>query len=201
MKVVIPVVSAYVITRYILDSVGQHYLGTSQDDNNNRDSDELDSRTKLIVNGQYEDRGINITLGGNGKEVVTDVTAPSKFRRYILRKIRLKYHIDDYPSTNVSRGIIRRYAMSLIMKETKTIRTVDLYRNLDFIVELFFVPSPVDVRMSRFRQSYGRLWRINEYTQKYSRTWFNIAFVANKVLKYFPFTPKFKFELEGESRV
>jgi len=197
--IVVPSVAVIIINHCFREVFGQYLRSNLFGEAKIKDVDELDF-DKDDDEGP-EDIGILNIVNPKNETISTNIVKPSKFRRYILRLVRLKYHVDDYPNTSISRNVIRKYVHNLILKESRSIRSVDLRNNVEYITELFFIPTPMDVEMKAIRNSYETLWRINEHTGRFSRHWFNIFYRCNQVLARSPFSFRFQLRPEGNVRV
>lgn len=77
----------------------------------------------------------------------------TNFRGMILRRLRESCHIDDWENVSEDRRVIKRKVIRIIRELRKDIRDVDIFMNADAIVELFFMPTGMDIECRKIRYS------------------------------------------------
>lgn len=135
--------------------------------------DNLDSR-RLVENLAHiddDDQDVEVQVtrsykdADTGKWCTNNHTAykPKNFQLFILRLLRQEYHIDEYRNTPVNRRVLKKRVVTLIQLNKEDIRQKDIFDNADLIVEMFFVPTDMDIRCRQFRHSMAVRERLASY--------------------------------------
>lgn len=98
-------------------------------------------------------------------KVKRSLTKPTNFRIHILRHLKLKHNIDDMENTALNRKVLKREVINIIKDVAPDVRTSDLYLQADIIVEMFFIPSSVDMKVRNLRYAPNVLQRLYEYNR------------------------------------
>lgn len=104
----------------------------------------------------------DLTVDDEGRLESRDLRR-TNYRAFILRKLRESCHIDDYPNNPLNRRVLKRKVVNIMRKSTEDIRDFDLYSHADIIVELFFIPTKIDMEVRALRNDPRVLERLELY--------------------------------------
>jgi len=114
----------------------------------------VDDQTAMQVDSIHIDESTPSELASKDPGLKPPIIADrTQFRMFVLRKIRQRFHIDDFVNNPVNRKVIKRNVVKTIKSERPDIRDVDLFLHADIITEMFFIPLKVDLEVRRLRFS------------------------------------------------